>query len=92
MSISYAKLCSYDGDKPISITVYHNEMGKQVFMGSFHSTVNELIPADKQPGGVVFWGLMLCTLASFLHPSGSLLDLCVVLRKTCFFNMRHYNC
>ena len=45
MSISYAKLCSCDGDKPISITAYHNEMGKQVFMGSFRSTVNELIRA-----------------------------------------------
>ena len=45
MSISYAKLCSCDGDKPISITAYHNEMGKQVFMGSFRSTVNELIGA-----------------------------------------------
>ena len=45
MSIRYAKLCSCDGDKPISITAYHNEMGKQVFMGSFRSTVNELIGA-----------------------------------------------
>ena len=45
MSIRYAKLCSCDGDKPISITAYHNEMGKQVFMGSFRSTVNEVIEA-----------------------------------------------
>ena len=43
--ISYAKLCSCDGDKPISITTYHNEIGKQVFMGSFRSTINELIGA-----------------------------------------------
>ena len=47
MSISYAKLCSCDGDKPISITEYHNEMGKQVFMGCFSSTTNGLIgPAE----------------------------------------------
>ena len=45
MSIRYAKLCSYDGDKPIYITAYHNEMGKQVFKGSFRSTVNEVIEA-----------------------------------------------
>ena len=35
MSISYAKLCSCDGDKPISTTAYHNEMGKQVLWGPF---------------------------------------------------------
>ena len=45
MSISYAKLCSCDSDKPISITAYHNEIGKQLFMWSFRSTVNELIGA-----------------------------------------------
>ena len=45
MSISYAKLCSCDGDKLMSITAYHDEIGKQVFMGSFCSTVNELIGA-----------------------------------------------
>ena len=45
MSIRSAKLCSCDGDKQISITAYHNEMGKQVFMGSFRSTVNEVIEA-----------------------------------------------
>ena len=45
MSISYAKLCSCDGDKPISIMAYHNEMGKQLCMGSFCSTVNEVIGA-----------------------------------------------
>ena len=45
MSIRYAKLCSCDGDKPLSMTAYHNEMGKQGFMGSFRSTVNEVIEA-----------------------------------------------
>ena len=45
MSISYAKLCSCDGDKPISITAYHNEMGKR----SFCSTVNELMGAVGGP-------------------------------------------
>ena len=45
MSISYAKLCSCDGDKPISIMVYHNEIGKQLCMGSFQSTVNKVIGA-----------------------------------------------
>ena len=45
MSISYAKLCSCDGDKPISIMAYHNELGKQLCLGFFCSTVNEVIGA-----------------------------------------------
>jgi len=44
MSVSYDQLCGGDDDKPILITALdHEKNGKHVLMGSFRTTVNELI-------------------------------------------------
>jgi len=57
ISISYDKLCSCDGDKPIAIKVYHKDIRKSVNIGSFRTTVNKLIGSvedgEKQKGFIL---------------------------------------